>query len=77
MFLVIAILHILIAFALMGVIILQQRKQSGFAGVFGGGTQADMSSGQWQRLSGLSKITVLLLALFMLTSLVLVLMSAR
>ena len=52
MFLVIAILHILIAFALMGVIILQQRKQSGFAGVFGGGTQADMSSGQWQRLSG-------------------------
>jgi len=56
---------------------LQRRKQSGFAGVFGGGTQADMSSGQWQRLSGLSKVTVLLLSLFMVTSLVLVLMSAR
>ncbi|AFM22305.1 MAG TPA: preprotein translocase subunit SecG [Acetomicrobium flavidum] len=77
MFVVIACLHLLVSVALIGVIMLQRRKQSGFAGVFGGGTQADMSSGQWQRLSGLSKVTVLLLSLFMVTSLVLVLMSAR
>ena len=39
---------------------------------FGGGTQAD--AGQWQRFSGLTKITVVLAALFMLTSLALALM---
>ncbi|HHZ04699.1 preprotein translocase subunit SecG [Acetomicrobium hydrogeniformans] len=77
MFLFVSLLQILIAVALIGIVMLQRRKQSGFAGVSGGGTQADMSGGQWQRLSGLSKVTVLLLASFMVTSLVLVMMSAR
>jgi preprotein translocase subunit SecG len=48
------------------VVLIQRRKQGGFGGVFGGGTQAD--AGQWQRFTGLSKLTIILFALFMLTS---------
>jgi len=55
----------------MVVVLLQRRKQGGFTGMFGGGgTQMD-SSGQWQRFTGLSKLTVVLFVLFMLTSFVL------
>jgi preprotein translocase subunit SecG len=50
----------------MVVVLLQRRKQGGFGGAFGGGTQADY--GQWQRFTGLTKLTVVLFALFMLTS---------
>ena len=45
------------------------RKQGGFTGVFGGGTQAD--TGQWQRFTGLTKLTIGLAGVFMLTSLLL------
>ncbi len=69
------IVHILLSIALMGVVLLQQRKEGGFSGIFGGGTQSDMGGSQWQRLSGLTKITVVLTGLFMLTSLVLVIMT--
>ncbi len=70
---VISIVHILLCIALSGVVLLQQRKQGGFSGMFGGGTQADMGASQWQRFSGLTKVTVLLFAVFMLTSIVLIL----
>ena len=67
------VIHILICISLSGVILLQQRKQGGFSGIFGGGTQADMGGNQWQRFTGLSKITVVLTILFMVTAIVLVL----
>ncbi|MEA3508687.1 MAG: preprotein translocase subunit SecG [Synergistota bacterium] len=68
------VIHIVIAISVMVVILLQQRKQGGFTGVFGGGTQADMSGGQWQRFTALSKVTVVLGILFLVTSLILVLL---
>jgi len=69
------VVHIILAVSLMTVILLQQRKQGGFSGVFGGGTQADATGGQWQRFTLLSKVTVLLAALFLISSLLLVIMS--
>lgn len=54
------IVHILLCIALSGVILLQQRKQGGFSGIFGGGTQADMGGSQWQRFTGLTKLTVII-----------------
>ena len=66
------IIHIILCIALSGVVLLQQRKQGGFSGIFGGGTQADMT-GQWQRFTGLTKITVILTGIFMVTSIILVL----
>jgi preprotein translocase subunit SecG len=68
------IVHIILAVSLMTVILLQQRKQGGFSGVFGGGTQADAAGGQWQRFTVLSKVTVLLAALFLISSLLLVIL---
>ena len=50
-------------------VLAQQRKQGGFTGVFGGGTQAD--TGQWQRFTGLTKLTIGLAGVSMLTSLLL------
>ena len=61
--------HIVLSIVLMIVVLLQHRKQGGFSGIFGGGTQAD--AGQWQRFTGLTKLTVILATLFMLTSLAL------
>jgi preprotein translocase subunit SecG len=69
------VVHIILAVSLMTVILLQQRKQGGFSGVFGGGTQADATGGQWQRFTLLSKVTVLLAALFLISSLLLVTLS--
>lgn len=63
--------HIVVAVLMMIVVLAQQRKQGGFSGAFGGGTQADM--GQWQRFTGLTKITIVLAAIFMVTSICLVL----
>ena len=63
--------HLVVSFALITVILLQQRKQGGFSGIFGGGTQADMA-GQWQRFTALTKATVLLASVFIILSLVLV-----
>ena len=44
--------------------------------MFGGGTQADAGGGSWQRMTSLSKATVVLTALFMLLSLVLVVLPS-
>lgn len=52
----------------MAVVLMQHRKSGGFTGSFGGGgTQAD-TSGTWQRMSSLTKVTVGLIAAFMLLS---------
>jgi preprotein translocase subunit SecG len=63
------VLHILVCFALMAVVMMQRRKSGGFSGVFGGGTQAD-TSGTWQRMSSLTKVTVGLIAAFMILSVI-------
>ena len=68
-----SIIQIILSIALIAVVLLHQRKQGGFAGVFGGGTQAE--TGQWQRFNALTKITVVIAVLFMLLSAVLVIMS--
>ena len=68
------IVHILLCIALSAIVLLQQRKEGGFSGVFGGGTQADMGASQWQRFTGLTKLTVILTTIFMVTSVVLVLL---
>lgn len=68
-----SIAHIIISVLLMAAVLIQQRKQGGFSGIFGGGTQAD--AGQWQRFSGMTKITIVLAAAFMITSVFLVLLS--
>lgn len=69
------VVHVIVAIAVMIVILMQQRKQGGFTGVFGGGTQADSSSGQWQRFTILTKATIFLMVVFLVTSLVLVMMN--
>jgi preprotein translocase subunit SecG len=66
-------IQIILGIVLMAVILLQHRKQGGFAGIFGGGTQAE--AGQWQRFTGLTKLTVIISALFMVSSFILVMMS--
>jgi len=62
-------IHFILCVMVMVVVLLQRRKQGGFGGMFGGGTQAD--SGQWQRFTGLTKLTIVLFALFMFTSILL------
>ena len=48
---------------------MQHRKSGGFTGAFGGGgTQADMNNGTWQRMSGLTKVTAVLMGAFMVIS---------
>ena len=66
-------IHIIVSIVLIAIVLIQQRKQGGFAGVFGGGTQAD--TGQWQRFTGATKLTIILAAIFMLTSFFLVFLS--
>jgi len=61
-----SVIHFILCIMVMVVVLLQRRKQGGFGGVFGGGTQAD--SGQWQRFTGLTKVTIILFVLLMLTS---------
>ncbi|GHT01356.1 hypothetical protein AGMMS50276_29180 [Synergistales bacterium] len=67
-----SLVHIVLSVLLMVVVLLQQRKQGGFGGAFGGGTQADVK--QWQRFTGMTKLTIVLATLFMATSILLVLM---
>lgn len=67
-----SVLFLALCIALMGVILLQHRKSGGFTGNFGGGgTQMD-TSGSWQRMNSMTKITVVLTGVFMLLSLILV-----
>lgn len=69
----ISLLHVVLCLILMAVVLMQHRKQGGFGGIFGGGSQADMSgSNQWQRFTALTKITVVVTTLFMITSVALV-----
>ena len=68
-----SIVQIILSIVLIAVVLMHRRKQGGFSGIFGGGTQTDM--GQWQRFSALSKVTVMLAILFMLLSVVLVIIS--
>jgi preprotein translocase subunit SecG len=69
---VISVLFLVLCAVLIGVILMQHRKSGGFSGSFGGGgTQMDMSGGSWQRMSAMTKITVVLTAVFMALSLLL------
>ncbi|MCI6261077.1 preprotein translocase subunit SecG [Pyramidobacter sp. SM-530-WT-4B] len=68
-----SIVQILLCVVLMAVVLLQPRKQ-GRGGIFGGATLADPTANQWARFSGLSKITVIVCALFMLNSLALIIL---
>lgn len=64
-----AIIHLVICVALMGVVMLQHRKSGGFSGSFGGGgTQAD-TGGSWKRMNSLTKTTVVLVGVFFVLSL--------
>mgnify|MGYP004666148421 CR=1 FL=1 len=66
---ILGIIHILVCLALIAVVMMQHRKSGGFTGSFGGGgTQADMSNGTWQRMSGLTKVTAVLMGAFMVIS---------
>jgi preprotein translocase subunit SecG len=63
---ILEIVFILLCFALMCVVLMQHRKSGGFTGSFGGGgTQMDLSGGSWQRMTSMTKITVVLVAVFM------------
>lgn len=68
-----SIVQILLCVVLMAVVMLQPRKQ-GRGGIFGGATLADPTANQWARFSSLSKVTVIVCALFMLNSLVLIIL---
>ena len=64
------VVHFALCIMIMVVVLLQKRKQGGFGGAFGGaGTQAEF--GQWQRFTGLTKLTIVLFVLMMVTSLIL------
>lgn len=63
---ILAVIHIVVSVMLIFAVLIQHRKQGGFSGVFGGGTQAD--AGQWQRFTGLTKLTIILAVVFMVTS---------
>lgn len=64
------IIHLLVSIALIAVVLMQHRKAGGFTGAFsGGGTYADMANSSWSRMSALVKLTVVLVALFMIVSL--------
>ena len=68
-----SIVQILLSIVLMAVVMLQPRTQ-GRGGIFGGATLADPTANQWSRFTGLSKITVVICALFMVNSLVLLIL---
>ena len=63
---ILSVIHIVVSVMMIFAVLIQQRKQGGFSGVFGGGTQAD--SGQWQRFTNLTKLTIILAVIFMVTS---------
>lgn len=68
-----SIIYLALCIGLIGVVLLQHRKSGGFSGSFGGGgTQMDVSGGSWQRMNTLTKVTVVMMGVFMFLSLVLV-----
>lgn len=75
---VLQLLFLVLCIILIGVIMMQRRKSGGFTGSFGGGgTQMDTSGGSWQRMTSITKITVVLTAIFMIVATVLVMMAGR
>ena len=67
-----SLVHVILSVMLVVIVLLQRRKQGGFGGAFGGGTQAE--TGQWQRFTGMTKLTVVMAALFMMNSMLLALL---
>jgi preprotein translocase subunit SecG len=78
LFIVIFILHILLSLLLVVIVLIQQRTKGGVAGVFGGGggTGAEQLFGSSGVAPFMTRITAILGAVFLLTSLLLVLFSA-
>jgi preprotein translocase subunit SecG len=78
LFIVIFILHILLSLLLVVIVLIQQRTKGGLAGVFGGGggTGAEQLFGSSGVAPFMTRITAILGAVFLLTSLLLVLFSA-
>lgn len=75
---VLTVLHVIVCIALIAVVMMQHRKSGGFTGSFGGGgTQADMGGGAWQRMTGLTKLTAALIGVFMLLSIIQVVISKQ
>ncbi|MBQ3403138.1 MAG: preprotein translocase subunit SecG [Synergistaceae bacterium] len=70
---ILSVIHIVVSVMMIFIVMMQQRKQGGFTGVFGGGTQAD--SGQWQRFSSLTRLTIILAVIFMVTSFLIVFLN--
>lgn len=77
MFVVILILHILVALVLMAVVLMQSGKGKGLAGTFGGGGGNQTLFGGRGAVDFLGKATWVLGALFMLTSLTLAMLSSH
>lgn len=77
LFIVIFILHILLSLLLVVIVLIQQRTKGGMAGVFGGGggTGAEQVFGSSGVAPFMTRITAILGAVFLLTSLLLVLFS--
>lgn len=72
----ISVAQLLVCVVLIASVILQPRKQGRFGGIFGGATQADVSTQrQWQRFSTMSKITVVCVVLYFVLVMSLVLMG--
>jgi preprotein translocase subunit SecG len=76
MYVVILILHILVALVMMVVVLMQSGKGKGLAGTFGGGGNQTVFGGRGA-VDFLGKATWILGAAFMLTSLTLALLSAN
>lgn len=74
MLMFLSVVQIVLSVVLMAVVLLQPRKQ-GRGGIFGGATFADPTANQWSRFTALSRITVVVCALFMLNSLALIMLS--
>ena len=70
---ILSVIHIVVSVMMIFIVMMQQRKQGGFTGVFGGGTQSD--SGQWQRFSSLTRLTIILAVIFMVTSFLIVFLN--
>lgn len=62
------VLHLLVSLSLLAVVLSQHRKEGGFTGAFGAGGPQIENSGAWQRMSPATKITWVLLAAFIVLS---------
>ena len=66
MLIFLSIVHVIVAISLIVVIMMQKRNEGGFTGSFGGAFE---SSNAWKRMDGLSKLTAVLTAVFLILSL--------